>query len=337
MRHLPKAIMILIMLMISTHLFADENYLFISVDSTIMASDPNNMARTLSDWTENQGGYFTHLSTDMVILRFPWKKAGEFRSFLGESSDDIFSYSSSSTDLRESILSYKSGIEARTEILQKNMELVEGADFSGTLYLEQEILRLMSEIEQLKGGLRKAENDRQMAQAYIQINFQSHSLPQNIPSSFAWINTLNFSHFLEGGFYGKARGSSYHLEYPAGFALVDNRTYFRAVSPEGIRFQIRREKNYPRKDLNFWSSALVNHMEDTGYQKKDKGKIIETNDGSQIFAIEWGLSMGNRDYLYMTAIIPWRDKIYIFETAGEINAFNEYDDSITSALKSFSP
>ena len=176
MRHLSETILVLLMFLISSQLFAEENYLYISVNSTVMASDPDDMARTLSDWTENQGGYFTHLSTDMVILRFPWKKAGEFRSFLGESSDDVFSYSSSSTDLRESILSYKSGIEARTEILQKNMELVEDADFSGTLYLEQEILRLMSEIEQLKGGLRKAENDRLMAQANIQINFQSHSL-----------------------------------------------------------------------------------------------------------------------------------------------------------------
>ncbi len=337
MRHLSETILVLLMFLISSQLFAEENYLYISVNSTVMASDPDDMARTLSDWTENQGGYFTHLSTDMVILRFPWKKAGEFRSFLGESSDDVFSYSSSSTDLRESILSYKSGIEARTEILQKNMELVEDADFSGTLYLEQEILRLMSEIEQLKGGLRKAENDRLMAQANIQINFQSHSLPQNIPSSFGWINTLNFSHFIEGGFYGKARGSSYDLEYPSGFALVDNRTYFRAISPEGIRFQIRTEKNYPRKDLNFWSSALVNHMEETGYQKKNDGEIIETNSGSEIFAIEWGLSMGSRDYLYMTAIIPWRNKIYIFEAAGEINAYNEYGDSMTTALKSFSP
>lgn len=337
MKHLTKTILILISLWISPQLYADENYLFISVNSTVMASDPDDMARTLSGWTEDQGGYFTHLSTDLVILRFPWKKAGDFRSFLGESSDDVFSYSSSSSDLRESILSYKSGIEARSEILKKNMQLVESADFSGTLYLEQEILRLMSEIEQLKGGLRKAENDREMAQAYIQINFQSHSLPENIPSSFGWINTLNFSRFIGGSFYGKARGRSYDLDYPSGFALVDNRTFFRGISPEGVRFQIRTEKNYPQKDLSFWSSALVNHMDESGYRKRDEGMIRETAEGSGIFAIEWGLSMGSRDYLYLTAIMPWKNKIYIFESAGEIEAFNDYRDSLYDALESFSP
>ncbi|MCP4297516.1 MAG: hypothetical protein GY786_18110, partial [Proteobacteria bacterium] len=321
MKMTVKSSIIVLLRFISSLVSADENYLFISIDSTIMASDPDDIAETLSNWAGENGGYFTHLSTDRVILRFPWEKAADFRSYLVDVSDEVFSYSSSSSDLREHILSGKSGIEARSEILQKNLELVENADFGGTLYLEQEILRLMSEIEQLKGGLRKAENDREMVYAAIQINFRSHSLPQNIPSSFDWINTLSFTNFIEGPFFDSSGWGSFDIELPEGFALVDKRGVYRAISPEGVRFQVRKGKNYPLKGIDFWSTALMHHLEETGYQRKDEGELIEIGNGNRLFAVEWGLSAGNRDYLYMTAIVPFRKKIYIIEAAGEISAF----------------
>lgn len=330
-------ILIILLFTVPTTISSEENYLFISVDATVMASNPDELGRTLSLWAEESGGYFTSLSTNRVILRFPWKKSLGFRTYLNGISDDLFSYNSNSLDLRESILASQSGIEAREEILRKNMELVDEADFDGTLYLEQEILRLMSEIELLKGQLRKAQNDRTMAQAVIEINFQSHSLPQNIPSSFEWINSLSFARFIESPFYGKARGSRYELDLPSGFALVDNKTSFRAISPEGVRFQIRKGKNYPLKELPFWSSTLVRQMEENGYRKKDDGHEFNTENDVPGFAIEWGLSMGNTDYMYLTAIVPYKKSIYIIEAAGEIGTFKEYRESIYSALESFSP
>ena len=321
----------------SLTLSAGENYLSISVEATLMASDPDEMARTLRGWAEENGGYFTYMSTDYVILRFPWRNTSAFQSFLDQVSDDLFSYSSQATDLRESILSAKSGIEAREEILQRNLQLINAADFKGTLFLETEILRLMNEIEQLKGSLRKEENDRQMAQAVIHINFQSQTLPDFIPSSFEWINSLSFADFTGGPFSGKARGSRYDLEGPSGFALVDNRSFFRAISPEGVRFQIRKGKNYPLKELEFWSATFVRHMEESGYQKKDDGKIFETATGVRGYAVEWGLSMGNSDYLYLTAIVPYKKNIFIIEAAGEHNIFRNYREAVYSAMESFSP
>ncbi|MBI9099945.1 MAG: hypothetical protein JEY91_15800, partial [Spirochaetaceae bacterium] len=129
----------------------------------------------------------------------------------------------------------------------------------------------------------------------------------------------------------------YDLEGPSGFALVDNRSFFRAISPEGVRFQIRKGKNYPLKELEFWSATFVRHMEESGYQKKDDGKIFETATGVRGYAVEWGLSMGNRDYLYLTAIVPYKKTIFIIEAAGEHNIFRNYREAVYSAMESFSP
>ena len=329
--------LILPILFSSVFLTAEENYLHISIEAALMASDPNETARILGRWSEDMGGYYTHMSTDYVVLRFPWKLTTGFPSYLEQQSDDVISYSSNAVDLRESIMSAKSGIEARNEILQRNLALISNADFKGTLFLENEILRLMNEIEELKGSLHKEENDIQMAQAVIQINYRSHSLPDNIPSSFDWINSLSFVNFIENSFYGEGRGNRFKLETPMGFALVDNRSVYRAISPEGVRFQIRKERNYPVKDIDFWSPALVRHMEDSGYKQRNKGISLETEKGATAFVMEWVLSMGNRDYIYMTGIIPHGKKIYIIEAAGEYTVFKDYKESFYNAMESFSP
>jgi hypothetical protein len=312
---------------------AEENFRFISISATVLASDPNETSSELARWAEEQGGYFTTMSTGYVILRFPYDSAPDFREVLEETCDDVYSYSSTATDLRESILTYQSGIEARMEILARNLRLVDSADFSGTLYLEQEILRLMSEIEALRGSLRKAENDRRMAYAYIQINFQAQTLPDHVPSSFEWINTIDFYSFLYTDFSGRGNGSAYRLDIPEGFALVANKRIYQAVSPEGVRFQIREEKNYPRMEVDFWSETFEREMTESGYQLAGESTVIETGMGD-CYVAEWGVALGTDDFIYLTAVLPHRNTIYIIEAAGEYRMFRDYRDAVIAAIES---
>jgi hypothetical protein len=98
---------IILLLTNSMNLWGEENYLFFSIDATLMASDPNELTRSLGEWVQGAGGYFTHMSTDQVVLRFPWKRINEFQSYLNSVGDEVYSYSSRAVDLRENILSSK--------------------------------------------------------------------------------------------------------------------------------------------------------------------------------------------------------------------------------------
>jgi hypothetical protein len=69
----------------------------------------------------------------------------------------------------------------------------------GTLSIEREIAGLIDEIEQLKGRLRKLVNDTAYARAEIQLAFMQKTLPHDIPSSFKWINGIDFYRFMGGG------------------------------------------------------------------------------------------------------------------------------------------
>ncbi len=48
--------------------------------------------------------------------------------------------------------------------------------------------------------MRKLETDRTFARAEIKLAFLEQSIPERLPSSFAWINGVDFYAFVRGAF-----------------------------------------------------------------------------------------------------------------------------------------
>jgi len=136
----------------------------------------------------------------VVIFRFPHTKVGKLRDFLQDISETVVELSLQAQDLRESILGIQSGIQSREEILQQNLQYIDRTDVEGTLAIETEVMHLLTEIEQLKGKLRKLTVDRAYALAQVNLRILGQSLPTDIPSSFGWINTIDFYTFVGEGF-----------------------------------------------------------------------------------------------------------------------------------------
>ena len=135
-----------------------------------------------------------------MIFRFPYSEVGRLRDFLENIAETVVELSLEARDLRESILGLQSGIRSREEILEQNLRYIDQTDVEGTLAIEQEVMQLLTEIEQLKGKLRKLTVDRAYALAQVNLRILGQSLPTDIPSSFGWINTIDFYDFVEEGF-----------------------------------------------------------------------------------------------------------------------------------------
>jgi hypothetical protein len=177
-----------------------EQYLSRSMQAQIMVADTERTAQRIVSWSERCGGYYLFKSMDLVVVRVPMKDLEELRLLTEREAEQVVSVSFEALDLRESIIRTQSGIQSREEILQKNLRYLDKADVEGTLAIEREISRLLQEIENLKGRLRKLTTDIRFASAEIHLSFIEQTLPQDVPSSFQWINTIDFYGFVQGGY-----------------------------------------------------------------------------------------------------------------------------------------
>lgn len=176
-----------------------ENYLYQNIEATVLVVDPDQAADSLELWVEQTGGYTLLKSSDQVILRLPFGSIPKLRTKLDDLSEDILEISPQSQDLREQILEAQAKINSREEVLRQSLALLDQADVQGTLAIEKEILTLIDEIEQLKGALQKLNIDRTFSRAEISLRYLEQTLPENIPSSFDWINSVDFYSFINQG------------------------------------------------------------------------------------------------------------------------------------------
>ncbi|HEB09714.1 MAG TPA: DUF4349 domain-containing protein [Spirochaetales bacterium] len=177
-----------------------DNFLYHHLRATLLVADPAESGDLISRWAESKGGYFLLKSENQVVIRFPFNEIKGLRELFADISERIIEITPGAVDLREQILGLQSGIRSRESILKKNLSFIDRADVAGTLAIEREVNALLQEIESLKGTLRKLNTDRRLARGEIYLSFREQSLPQDIPSSFDWINTIDFYKLMQEGF-----------------------------------------------------------------------------------------------------------------------------------------
>lgn len=174
----------------------DMGYLAIKVRSQIIVADKVESGEVLTSWAEDNGGFFLFRSLDRVVLRIKADRVEDFRQFLSTTSEEVVSYEPSARDVREELASVETGIASREEVLILVLSYLEETDVEGTLALEQEISALVSEIENLKGRQRRLINDATFAFTEVFLSSPQQSIPEALPSSFYWINTVDLYRFL---------------------------------------------------------------------------------------------------------------------------------------------
>jgi hypothetical protein len=176
-----------------------ENYLYQIIQATVLVADPDRTADALESWVERNGGYALLKSSDRVVLRLPFRQIPQLRNKLEELSDYILEISPQSRDLREAILETQAKINSRRVVLRQTLALLDQADVKGTLAIEKEVFTLIEEVEQLTATLQKLTLDRTFSRAEISLRYLEQTVPENIPSSFEWINSVDFYSFIYQG------------------------------------------------------------------------------------------------------------------------------------------
>jgi hypothetical protein len=317
---------------------AEENYLHQSVAVTMLVADADQAADRLEAWAETQGGYVLHKSRERVSLRLPHPALPRLRGFLEELSEDILDFAPQATDLREQLARTQSSLASRKEILGRNLALLDQADTAGTLAIEREMLGLIQEVENLQAALARLTVDRAYARVEVALRYLQATLPEDIPSSFPWINQVSFYPFIEGHQGAGSAAPRITLRPPAGYAEAGAARdgSLRALSPEGLPFRVRSFQNAPAKDLEFWGEALKSHLAKEGYRANGEGRSFEAGNlrGS---ALEWVVPYGQESYVYLTALLVAGDRILLVEAGGPYKLYVEYRKSLEESLESIRP
>ncbi len=179
---------------------AQENYLFHTIQASVLVTDAEEAADDLTSWAEETGGYYILRSTDRVVIRIPNDAILRLKEYLEENTDELYTYIPSAQDIRSDILYLQSSIESREEILERNLGYLDRADVSGTLAVETEVMDILKELEEMKGRLRVLNQNRRFAYAEVSLQFQAETLPERIPTSFPWLNSLDMYSFIGRGF-----------------------------------------------------------------------------------------------------------------------------------------
>ncbi|MAG13035.1 MAG: hypothetical protein CMN78_00375 [Spirochaetales bacterium] len=127
--------------------------------------------------------------------------------------------------------------------------------------------------------------------------------------------------------------ATFQIDDPSGFAIERQGNIYRAISPEGVQMRVRTEDALLIQSAEFWQEALIHQLLKKGYQPLDHSEQFKVGELTG-WIIEWGVPYGEQDYIYLTAFVPYRDKVLIVEAAGEHTLFSLHRESLYKSLKS---
>lgn len=118
---------------------------------------------------------------------------------------------------------------------------------------------------------------------------------------------------------------------PQGFAPYHEGKNFRAVSPDGVVYQISESDHEPQADLTFWKEALTKRMHDAGYHTVDS--LALTVGGHSAYGLMLEAPLGTSDQSYLVVAIPTEKHIVVVEAAGDAPKFAARKDAILAAVQ----
>ena len=126
---------------------------------------------------------------------------------------------------------------------------------------------------------------------------------------------------------------SVKTKIPAGFAEVSGGSgSFRAISPEGLRYEVYDRANDPKQSLAFWNEAYEYRMKSSGYTSLGEASLLKTGMG-EVSLHEWLLSWGNQEYVFAHAIGLKNDRVVVVQMGGLRSDYDEYRPALVDAIK----
>lgn len=169
----------------------------VQVRLVVKVGDRQEAAGRLARSAEKSKGYFLEKSGKGVTLRVP---AANVKKIMAEADQlgQVIDRQFEREDLGGALLEKEAALKAKTDVQRQYLALLNQADTEAALYVEKELIKLVAEVETLKGRIRFLRHRIAFARIEVLFEYRDRSAP--VPdgrSSFAWLNSMNLSDLLE--------------------------------------------------------------------------------------------------------------------------------------------
>jgi hypothetical protein len=310
--------------------------------------DINKSADQLIAIAKEFGGYLQSRDDAVVVVRVPSRSFHLLLDRLNDCGTVV-----SRSILTDDVTDEYRDLELRLGVLESSrlrlMTLMEkAATLDDLLKLEEQLAKLTTEIETLKGGLKKL--NQQVTYSALHVDFAMRSVVGHRKSSpFSWVNQLGAERVMSGfradlnseqnteGIWRKLTKGTPPMTVPNGFLAVgSSRQELQAVSPEDARVWYREFSTDKKSGLEFWAKAVRAHLVDNlGYRLLDESEVAGPQTGRQML-FEVDSAEGPMRYMLTVSRKPdraWARKgtVQVVEFAAPAQLFGEYVDAVGNA------
>jgi hypothetical protein len=180
-------------------LATQEQKLSVSYSCVLQVEETDKTLLALIAKAESLGGWFTHRSKTSLQLKVPIEFSDSLVTFiatLGVPLDRQLNTSPLESQRKELL----SRLKARRATLDDYFAMLKESSDTTVFTIENEIVRLQSEIDQTTGQIQKLEDRMAFAEMTVHFRFQERAAPAATGRSrFKWLNRLELPIFL-GGF-----------------------------------------------------------------------------------------------------------------------------------------
>ena len=320
-----------------------EEKLHVSSYLTIKVQKKEVTADLIVQKAKEVGGYYSSRTEEDVHLKIPVAQALDFVDFVVQQGL-VVERELNSNSLHQEIIDIESRLKTREDLLNRYFDILNKAQGENVLTVEHAVIDLVSEIEDLKGRLRKKEHAATFADIHVGFQYRERRAPvKDGSSSFYWLNSLNIQDIQEAFQYSldttrkRATGM-----IPENFAMYEDARDIRAASHDGVLYRIRVVRPDQDAELDFWSEAVRYRMYAAGYhpysaQKDEKNEGEEKEISSEQLdsgvVIKCLAASGEDDLAYWLAFSKKDKYLILIEATGEISRFQNYEEEITKAIQ----
>ena len=289
--------------------------------------------------TVEAGGYVQESHTSGGVLRVPVGKADtvlqqieQFGTVLHRhvvGTDVTDSYTD--TEIR---LSNLRNMRERLAALLAKAEKVEDA-----LKIEQEMTRVVTDIERLEGFLARLKN--QISFVTLTLTF-NQSLPQPTAPKLPvpWVNDVGMTSSRQSVGSDGTTKLPYKLELPKDFAILSGNAYssryggtlrqLHAISADDCTLRLSRRNALEGSSFEFWRTLVRRSLLEVNSVQ------LKTDETVQINGVDAALFEGVRGHgnSYLLLMLMFRDEVYLFEFWGPAAAFDSHLKTIRSSYNS---